>query len=141
MQHCMAGALRVRELSQPRHARGQAAAAASTALHMQEETPLTQGPQRRVLPSGVQRWRSALQRRAHSSCTKNLDSIANATKSADMKCAPQAACELHQEAVEALEREGRAGASGDVYRHAIGALLRLGRTGTRPPAPTFAMQR
>ena len=39
----------------------------------------------------------------------------------------QAACELHQEAIEALEREGRAGASGDVFRQAISALLRLGR--------------
>lgn len=41
--------------------------------------------------------------------------------------AAQAACELHLEAIEALEREGRAGASGDVFRQAIGALLRLGR--------------
>lgn len=40
----------------------------------------------------------------------------------------QAACELHQEAIEALEREGRAGASGDVFRQAVGALLRLGRS-------------
>ena len=38
------------------------------------------------------------------------------------------ACELHLEAIEALEREGRAGTSGDVYRQAIGAALRLGRS-------------
>ncbi|KAK9832485.1 hypothetical protein WJX81_001089 [Elliptochloris bilobata] len=41
---------------------------------------------------------------------------------------PKAACELHQEAIEALEREGKAGASGDVYRQAIGASLRMGRS-------------